>query len=149
MATLVAGHLARALARLLPEGDPRYMRLITGDPLDPDRDLCAACGNQLPPGTRCPACAEVTPEVTPAMIDAALGVLREEWTPPYMARAADYLPPQCAIHWPVVWVASCADCVRYNAQTGEELARLQAADQEADLLNRDLVRRAIAAALGA
>lgn len=68
-------------------------------------------------------------EVTDAMIEAARRVLAEEWQPPYMARAEDYL--------------------RDDRSRAESLAALQAADREADRLTRESIRRALVAALAA
>lgn len=62
-------------------------------------------------------------EVTEAMIDAAAGVLFFECDPPYMARVNDFTDAQI------------------------EAGELRAADRAAHQKNRDLVRRALVAAL--
>ena len=71
-------------------------------------------------------------EVTGEMIDAAWAVLTEEWTPPYMARTASYVSEGSA-----------------GAEREAELSALRAADQDAERRSRDLIRRALAAALSA
>jgi hypothetical protein len=75
---------------------------------------------------------EPTSAVTDEMIDRALDVLYGEMTMPYMTRAADYVT---------------------EGSTGElrdaEMVLLRSADEDADRRNRDLIRRALDAALKA
>jgi hypothetical protein len=73
------------------------------------------------------------PDVTDEQIDAAIAVLREEITMPYGARSSDFIAGPS------------------NPPPGPErdaaLLALRVADDEADRKNRDLVRRALIAAL--
>jgi hypothetical protein len=73
--------------------------------------------------------AEQRSSVTEEMIDRAWAVLREEISPPYVAQAGDYVSDDSA-----------------GDQRASELAALRAADEECDRRNRDLIRRALAAA---
>lgn len=67
------------------------------------------------------------------MIDAALAVLYEEWTPPFGTRSRDFIQsPESPPPGP---------------ERDEALAALRAADDEADRLTRDLIRRTLIAAL--
>jgi hypothetical protein len=72
---------------------------------------------------------------TEAQIDAALEVLREEVPMPYAASIDDF-------------IASPTDPPRGPARDAA-LAALRSADEEAEAKNRDLVRRALVAALNA
>lgn len=71
---------------------------------------------------------------TEAQVDAAYAVLRQEIVMPYEADVHDYI-------------------VSEDEPSGEEreeaLAKLRAADEDAERKNRDLVRRAVKAALEA
>ena len=68
--------------------------------------------------------------VTDEMIDRAWSVLREEINPPYMAQVGYYVSEDSA-----------------GLQRERELAELKEADEKAHQMNRDLVRRALEAAL--
>ena len=68
-------------------------------------------------------------------VEAAMRVWREEGEMPYMARSSEYL-----------WWSDPSEAT--DAERAEGIARLRAADEEADRMNRDLMRRAILAALG-
>lgn len=71
-----------------------------------------------------------TTQVTDEMINRAWAVLREEIAPPYMAHVNDYVTEDSR-----------------GERREREIAALKEADQEADSRNRDLVRRALDAAL--
>jgi hypothetical protein len=71
-------------------------------------------------------------EPTGAQIDAAWAVLREEWSPPYMANSSDFItgpndPPA-------------------GPERVAALAALRAADDECSRLTRDSILRALIAA---
>lgn len=72
-------------------------------------------------------------EITDTQVDAAIAVLDEGGTVlPYMARIANYVSPDSE-----------------GDERAQQLAALKAADEDAEAKNRDVVRRALQAALAA
>ena len=69
-------------------------------------------------------------EPTDAQVEAAIAVLRQEMSMPYMARVADYIAEDAQ-----------------GQELDDGFAALRAADEDADRMNRLVVRRALKAAM--